>query len=477
MSAPPGKTQCTAEDVDIIIISEAIRAAVTSPAAHLDDFKEIAMRKVLLPLLIGGLLVVRAAAEDRPHDIVEKAIMAQGGMEKLSQVTATRMTIKGKLPDPAGFAFTGETYHQLPDRFKQILSAEVAGTAFRTTLVYDGSKARSFHNKEMQPLTDRYLTMCRQEAHVDRVLSLVPLLRDKLFKLSILPATTVEGQPALGIKATYQGQPDVSLYFDKTDGLLLKSMSRRVDPSAAGDVWYESLYQDYHATAPGSDDEQRLKAAGIGTDGPALLEVLRKRTPSDADNAKVTTLIRQLGDGAFDAREKATAALVERGAAVIPDLQNALKDADPEIKRRAAVCLERIKKEPPTGVPAAAVRLLAMRRPPGAAEVLLAYLPHATDAGLANEVVGALAAVAFRDGQPDPALDRARTDSNPLRRAAALKVLDKAEASKLVHRVYLEGIKRPMKIVSFHDGKRYVEYEVIEVSYYNRFDDGVFTGP
>ena len=60
-------------------------------------------------------------------------------------------------------------------------------------------------------------------------------------------------------------------------------------------------------------DEQTLKAANLGTDGPALLDFFRKRTPTEANVKRITLLIKQLGDDSFAVREKASAELVSIG--------------------------------------------------------------------------------------------------------------------------------------------------------------------
>ena len=62
---------------------------------------------------------------------------------------------------------------------------------------------------------------------------------------------------------------------------------------------------------------------------------------------------------------------------------------------------------------------MALRQPPATAEVLLAYVPFADDHTVIDEVGKALAAVAFRDGKPEPALLEALDDPVPLRRALA----------------------------------------------------------
>jgi hypothetical protein len=181
------------------------------------------------------------------------------------------------------------------------------------------------------------------------------------------------------------------------------------------------------ADAPGeAADERTLKAAGLGVDGPALLEFFRKRIPTGVDRETLLTLLRQLGDNDFDVREQAAARLTALGPVAAPLLQQALKSPDVEVVRRAERCLKAIGAGPNAAVQAAAARLLAARRPEGAAEVLLAYLPFAEEASVNDEVRAALAAVALRDGKPAAALVQALTDKAPLKRAAAAEALLRA---------------------------------------------------
>src|SRR5947209_3145186 len=63
-------------------------------------------------------------------------------------------------------------------------------------------------------------------------------------------------------------------------------------------------------------------------------------------------------------------------------------------------------------------------------ELLLAYLPLAGDA-VTEEVRNTLAAVAVRDGRPEPALVQALDDRSPARRAAAGVALARAGSADL----------------------------------------------
>src|SRR5262249_32744965 len=99
---------------------------------------------------------------------------------------------------------------------------------------------------------------------------------------------------------------------------------------------------------------------------------------------------------------------------------------DIEVVRRCERCLEAIDKNARVGLPAVAARVIAARKPDGAADVLLAYLPFADDESIADEVRTALAAVAYRDGKADPVLTAALEDKDALRRAAAVGALIRA---------------------------------------------------
>jgi hypothetical protein len=192
----------------------------------------------------------------------------------------------------------------------------------------------------------------------------------------------------------------------------------------AGAAWAAGANAPPDKSEPGrpettAADEQRLREAKIGTDGPALLEFFRKRTITDAGLVNIQGLIRQLGDDAFETRQKASAELAALGPIALPLLEKAKSDPDVEIARRAEDCIQLIKQDYNVTVVPAAVRLLAVRRPPGAVETLLAYVPSADDEGVAEEVRNALAALGVRDGKADPALVAALTDKVPARRAAA----------------------------------------------------------
>lgn len=165
------------------------------------------------------------------------------------------------------------------------------------------------------------------------------------------------------------------------------------------------------------------------TDGQALLAAFRSQTLTPEDHGRVRGLIEKLGDRSFAARERAAMDLVALGPKAVPLLRQAAQGKDLEIVRRAQACLTQIA-ENDVKLPLAAARLLALRRPSGAAEALLAYAPFAENEPMLEELAAALQILAAPAGKPEASLVQALTDPTPLRRGLAAEALAKAN---LVH--------------------------------------------
>lgn len=176
--------------------------------------------------------------------------------------------------------------------------------------------------------------------------------------------------------------------------------------------------------------EKILDEAKVATDGLTLLQFFRDRTLAADDLRKLADKVRLLGDNSFAAREKASRDLVLAGRVAVPYLRAALRDPDAEIARRAEHCLQAIEQNSELIVIAAAARLLAARKPEGALQVLLDFLPSAQEESVEEAVQAALAIVGLKDGQADTVMQKALTDKEPSRRLAAAFVLARGSAEQ-----------------------------------------------
>jgi len=427
-------------------------------------------RTIALLVLLAAAVPLRA---DDPRDVIERALKAHGGLDNLERATASRMAFQGKVPqDNLELTMSGHWLIQAPDKQKLHLHVAISEQKLEAVIVLNGDKmwqkVDGFGQQQDQPVSDDQRREMGGMLHAARVGGLAPLLRDRKFTLAALPEATVEGRPAAGVKASYPGQPDVSLYFDKETHLLVKTAYRVTPPLGS---LQETVFGDYRS--PAGDDERRLGQAGVKTDGPSLRAFLAKQQADPAAVAKSRALVKRLADESFEVREKASEELVALGAPAVPALQAALRDEDLEVSRRA------IQTRTSPATTRAAVRLLAARAPDGAAEALLALLPGAEEA-VADDVREALVVLARRPGGPDPALVRALDDKDPARREAARAALGKDGGVYLDRpgrRLLLPGVRVPYRRVMSRDGRTEIEMTVTEFQFLNRFDDKEFAKP
>src|SRR5262249_20981423 len=88
----------------------------------------------------------------------------------------------------------------------------------------------------------REMKTCLQEAYVA---TLVPLLRDEGYKLSLLDETKVKGKPAVGVRVKSADMPALKLYFDKEAGLLVRPERQAYNAGTRQDVRQETFYTGY----------------------------------------------------------------------------------------------------------------------------------------------------------------------------------------------------------------------------------------
>lgn len=182
------------------------------------------------------------------------------------------------------------------------------------------------------------------------------------------------------------------------------------------------------AAAADDPDETALKALGLPTDGPGLLDFVKHRARPTLAADELTPFARDLAAADPQVAGKAAAALVTRGPLAVPALRRVVNDlADKGAADRARKCLAAIEGRAGVDLAAAVVRLIGSRRPPGTVEALLDYLPYADDAAVLEAIGTALGQLAYAGGPAHPALARAIESDVPLLRATAAEALTRPD--------------------------------------------------
>src|SRR5262249_33386088 len=175
------------------------------------------------------------------------------------------------------------------------------------------------------------------------------------------------------------------------------------------------------------DDERLVESAGLSSEGSSLLELFRTRARTDVEPGRIDDLGRRLSGKSYEDRILAGADLIGLGPHAIGALRRVANGLEPPLVRDwARRCLAFVEGPKSHDLTVAAVRLVGRRKPAGAAEVLLTYLPFADNEEVIREVSSALLTVVGTEGQSDAALVRALADPVPLRRAVAAATLSQA---------------------------------------------------
>jgi hypothetical protein len=205
---------------------------------------EVAMRKLLFLTWAAGLLLGGTAfAQETPRAILERAIKAHGGQERLAKIRADQVKLRGVLfLDKKEVAFTAETWVQLPAQFKNVIKF-TTDREHVLVQILNGDQAYVTIDGQPEPVAEPALNEMRDTLLLDRAVRLVPLLTDGLFNLAVLEETKVHDRPAAGVKVQVKGRKEMRLYFDKETGLLAKT-EHLIDEKGK-EVRQEEYYSDF----------------------------------------------------------------------------------------------------------------------------------------------------------------------------------------------------------------------------------------
>src|SRR5262249_35437513 len=101
------------------------------------------MRGCILALVAVGLLLTLTPltlAQQEAQAIIDKAVKAHGGADKIDKFKAVQTKAKGKLEILGGLDFEQEASVQAPDKLKEVVHLEVMGQKVTVTTVFNGTQ-------------------------------------------------------------------------------------------------------------------------------------------------------------------------------------------------------------------------------------------------------------------------------------------------------------------------------------------------
>src|SRR5581483_3581848 len=163
--------------------------------------RRFSMRRRMVASLAVVLVlsvVPQGFAQVEAKAIIEKAVKAHGGAEKISKAKCLQTKSKGKLELLGGIDLTQQLSVKYTGKFKDVTEMEINGQKINVISTFDGNKASITANGQAIDITDKFLEEFKEIAHALKVARLTNLLTDKSVQLSLLGESKVEGRPAIG---------------------------------------------------------------------------------------------------------------------------------------------------------------------------------------------------------------------------------------------------------------------------------------
>ncbi len=191
------------------------------------------------------VLAPAALAQDTATDMIQRAIIAHGGKQRLSSVRAEKVKFKGTLHlGSSSVPFTDESIIQAPEQFKSIVRITEGGRVRTIVHILDGPTATITVDGQPQIVSGSLIAQMRQTLQLDQAMKLVPLLIDPAFHIEHTGEYQYNGRVVIGVRVTGRGQRDLRLYFDRETALLVKS-EHLLDGPGGKDVRQEAFYSEY----------------------------------------------------------------------------------------------------------------------------------------------------------------------------------------------------------------------------------------
>ncbi len=193
------------------------------------------MKRSLALIFVAASICIPAnetRADDKAevNAVLDKAIKALGGEEKLDKAKANSWKANGKMRFGENErVMTLEVTMQGLDHSRRVFEGEFNGNQFRGVVVLAGDKgARKFGDNQNEMDSNAVANEKRATYLTVVPLTVLPL-KTKEFKVELAGEEKIADKPAVGVKATGPDGKDFTLHFDKETGLPVRQVAKVAD--------------------------------------------------------------------------------------------------------------------------------------------------------------------------------------------------------------------------------------------------------
>jgi hypothetical protein len=199
----------------------------------------------LLVALVATFVGQTARAEGDAPAILDKAIKALGGEEKLGKIKAFSLKGKGTINIMGNDSpFSVEVVVQGLDHTRQDFEGEFGGNKIKGFSILAGDKGwRSFAGMTMDLDADA-LREAKRALYLQVGPAFLVPLKGKGFKVESAPNEQIDGKNAIGLKITCPDDKTFTLYIDEATSLPVK-MAAKVKDFQGDEFTQTTTYADY----------------------------------------------------------------------------------------------------------------------------------------------------------------------------------------------------------------------------------------
>jgi hypothetical protein len=207
------------------------------------------MRRFTSAILAAGLVLglgrLALADDQEAKAVIDKAVKALGGAEKLGAAKAVTWKSKGKLRrNDSESDFSSKVTARGIEQFRQDFEGDFGGNPIKGVTILDGDKGWRKFGEEANKLEDDALANQKRTVYLQVVGQMPQLLNADGFKVEAAEEEKVGDKPAAVLKVTGPDGKDFQLFFDKESGLPVK-MTATVAGRQGAESAQETTYANY----------------------------------------------------------------------------------------------------------------------------------------------------------------------------------------------------------------------------------------